>query len=129
MLVVGHTGARLSRERPGPGRAIIAPHPPPGGDRALEPLVGVEQRLRRAHAGLHAAAIGLDRDFDPIVPTLAERSGVLNLGVEGMMVMGAVAGFAVAFATGSLFLGALAAIAGGTMLALLFGLLKLMGAL
>jgi ABC-type uncharacterized transport system permease subunit len=42
-----------------------------------------------------------------------------------MMVMGAVAGFAVAFATGSLFLGALAAIAGGTMLALLFGLLTL----
>ena len=26
--------------------------------------------------------------------TVAERSGVLNLGVEGMMVMGAVAGFA-----------------------------------
>jgi len=24
MLVVGHTGARLSRERPGPGRAVIA---------------------------------------------------------------------------------------------------------
>ena len=32
---------------------------------------------------------------------VVERSGVLNLGVEGMMVMGAVAGFAVAFMTGS----------------------------
>ena len=32
---------------------------------------------------------------------VAERSGVLNLGVEGMMVMGAVAGFAAAITTGS----------------------------
>ena len=36
---------------------------------------------------------------------VVERSGVLNLGVEGMMVMGAVAGFAVAFMTGSTLLG------------------------
>ena len=56
---------------------------------------------------------------------VVERSGVLNLGVEGMMVMGAVSGFAVAFATGSLVLGTLAAIAGGMLLALLFGLLTL----
>ena len=32
---------------------------------------------------------------------VAERSGVLNLGVEGMMMVGAVVGFAVAFATGN----------------------------
>jgi len=32
---------------------------------------------------------------------VSERSGVLNLGVEGMMAMGAVAAFAVAFDTGS----------------------------
>ena len=32
---------------------------------------------------------------------VVERSGVLNLGVEGMMVMGAVTGFAVALTTGS----------------------------
>jgi len=56
---------------------------------------------------------------------VVERSGVLNLGVEGMMVMGAVAGFAVAFSTGSLLLGTLAAMAGGMLLALLFGLLTL----
>ena len=30
----------------------------------------------------------------------AERSGILNLGVEGMMMMGALAGFAVAYHTG-----------------------------
>ena len=56
---------------------------------------------------------------------VVERSGVLNLGVEGMMVMGAVTGFATAFATGSLLLGALAAIVGGMLLAFLFGVLTL----
>src|SRR3954465_10749500 len=56
---------------------------------------------------------------------VVERSGVLNLGVEGMMVVGAVAGFAVAFATGSLILGALAAIIAGMALSALFGLLTL----
>ena len=38
---------------------------------------------------------------------VVEKSGVLNLGVEGMMVMGAVAGFAVTVTTGSPFLGVL----------------------
>ena len=56
---------------------------------------------------------------------VVERSGVLNLGVEGMMVMGAVTGFVAAFATGSLLLGALAAIAGGMLLAFMFGVLTL----
>jgi len=56
---------------------------------------------------------------------VVERSGVLNLGVEGMMVIGAVTGFAVAFATGSPLLGTLAAMTGGILLALLFGLLTL----
>src|SRR4029079_6100665 len=56
---------------------------------------------------------------------VVERSGVLNLGVEGMMVVGAVTGFAVAFATGSLMLGTLAAMAGGMLLALLFWFLTL----
>ena len=39
---------------------------------------------------------------------VVERSGVLNLGVEGMMIMGAVAAFAVAYTTGNVWLGALA---------------------
>ena len=34
-----------------------------------------------------------------------EKSGVLNLGVEGMMLMGAVTGFGVTYATGSFALG------------------------
>lgn len=56
---------------------------------------------------------------------VAERSGVLNLGVEGMMVMGAVTGFAVAYTTGNAWLGMFAAILAGAALALLFAFLTL----
>ncbi len=56
---------------------------------------------------------------------VAERSGVLNLGVEGMMAVGAVCGFAVAYETGHPALGVLAAIVGGTVMAFLFGVVTL----
>ncbi|HQT66143.1 MAG: ABC transporter permease [Rhodospirillales bacterium 20-60-12] len=56
---------------------------------------------------------------------IAEKSGVLNLGVEGMMLMGAIAAFATAHATGSTSLGMLAAIGAGMMMALLFAFLTL----
>ncbi|MEY8827414.1 ABC transporter permease [Sedimentitalea sp. XS_ASV28] len=54
---------------------------------------------------------------------VAEKSGVLNLGVEGMMIVGAISGFAVAVETGSPFLGFVAAALGGAALSLLFVLL------
>lgn len=44
---------------------------------------------------------------------VAERSGVVNLGVEGMMALGAVTGFAVAFTTGDVWWGLAAAAAAG----------------
>lgn len=56
---------------------------------------------------------------------VVERSGVLNLGVEGMMIMGAVTGFAVAQLTGSPWLGVFAAIAVGAAFSLLFAFLTL----
>jgi simple sugar transport system permease protein len=56
---------------------------------------------------------------------VAERSGVLNLGVEGMMAIGAVCGFAAALETGSPAIGVLAAIAGGMIAAALFGVITL----
>ena len=56
---------------------------------------------------------------------VAERAGVLNLGVEGMMVIGALAAFAVLIKTGSLLAAILAASAAGVGLAALFGLLTL----
>ncbi|MFC6688581.1 ABC transporter permease [Jhaorihella thermophila] len=54
---------------------------------------------------------------------VVERAGVLNLGVEGMMIVGAITGFAISVETGSPWLGFLAAAAGGAVLALLFALL------
>lgn len=54
---------------------------------------------------------------------VVERAGVLNLGVEGMMITGAICGFAIAVNTGSPFVGFVAAAAGGAILALLFALL------
>ena len=54
---------------------------------------------------------------------VVERSGVLNLGIEGMMVMGAVCGFAAAHLTDSAWVGVLAATFAGIATSLLFGLL------
>ena len=48
---------------------------------------------------------------------LAERSGVLNLGVEGMMLAGAAVGYSVAHTTGSLALAFLASMAAAALLA------------
>ncbi|MEX0970992.1 MAG: ABC transporter permease [Paracoccaceae bacterium] len=54
---------------------------------------------------------------------VVEKSGVLNLGVEGMMIIGAIAGFALAVETENPYLGMLAAMGAGAVLALLFGIL------
>ena len=56
---------------------------------------------------------------------IVERSGVLNLGVEGMMVMGAVAGFGAGLLTGSPWIGLLAAIVVGALFSLLFAVMTL----
>ena len=56
---------------------------------------------------------------------VVEKAGVLNLGVEGMMLAGAIAGFATAEVTGLTSLGLLAAVGAGMALALLFGVLTL----
>ncbi|MFS2149589.1 ABC transporter permease [Rhizobium sp. Rhizsp42] len=56
---------------------------------------------------------------------VTERSGVLNLGVEGMMIMGAVAAFAGAQISGSPYIGLLAGIAMGAIFSLLFAFLTL----
>ncbi|MDH5531312.1 MAG: ABC transporter permease [Paracoccaceae bacterium] len=54
---------------------------------------------------------------------VVEKSGVLNLGVEGMMIMGAICGFATAVETGSPLLGFLGGAAGGAAISIIFVLL------
>ena len=56
---------------------------------------------------------------------VAERAGVLNLGVEGMMIMGAAVGFAAAYMSNSSLVGALAGIGAGAAMAALFALLTI----
>lgn len=51
---------------------------------------------------------------------ICERSGVLNLGQEGMMLMGAVAGFVATLTSGSLLVGVAAAILAGMAMSMLF---------
>lgn len=70
----------------------------------------------RAGASLVYATIG---------EIFTERSGILNLGVEGMMIMGAVAGFAAAFHTGSVWAGVLTAMLVGGLLALIHAFLTI----
>ncbi len=52
-----------------------------------------------------------------------ERAGVLNLGIEGTMILGALAGFLVVYFSGSLWLGVLAALITGALLGLLMAFL------
>jgi simple sugar transport system permease protein len=56
---------------------------------------------------------------------VCEKSGVLNLGQEGMMLMGAVIGFIVTLTTGSLALGFIAAIIAGIVMSMMFAAIAL----
>ena len=75
-----------------------------------------------AAAGVGAGTILL---FAAVGEIFAERAGVINLGVEGMMFMGAVSGFAIAVATGNPYIGLLAAMFAGGLLALLHGIVTI----
>jgi simple sugar transport system permease protein len=74
------------------------------------------------HAGLATGTILL---FAAIGEIYAERSGILNLGVEGMMLLGAMAGFSTSLATQNVWLGLLAAILAGGILSLAHGLVTI----
>ncbi len=80
---------------------------------AINPLVLIASLMVSATPIL-LAAIG---------ELVVEKSGVLNLGVEGMMIVGAICGFATAVETGSPLLGFIAAAAGSALLSLIFAVL------
>ncbi|MEI7987909.1 MAG: ABC transporter permease [Chloroflexota bacterium] len=75
--------------------------------------------------GLFAATLRVATPliFGMLGELFCERSGVLNLGIEGTMFLGSFVGFAVASQTGSLWLGLLAAILAGIISGLLMALL------
>ncbi len=72
------------------------------------------------------ATIGLGTPliFATIGEIITERAGILNLGVQGMMLIGAVAGFWATFTTGSLFLGVVTAVVAGAALSVIHAFLS-----
>ena len=61
--------------------------------------------------------------FAAIGELVVEKAGVLNLGVEGMMIVGAISGFAISVSTGNPVVGIIAGGIGGMLLSLIFGVL------
>ncbi len=76
----------------------------------MEALMELAAATLRVATPLALAGIG---------ETYAERAGVLNLGIEGIMLLGAFAGFYAADVTGSLWIGLCAAIVSGVLASLL----------
>jgi general nucleoside transport system permease protein len=79
-------------------------------------LVGLASATLIAATPLVLAALG---------GLMCERSGVVNIALEGIMLTSAFAGFAVAFTTHSLALGLLAAVVGGMLIAALHAVLSI----
>lgn len=83
--------------------------------------------MNEAIVGIILATLGAGTPlvFAALGELVTEKSGVLNLGVEGMMLVGAVCGFAVAANTGNLWLGIGVAMLAGALMSMLFGILTL----
>ena len=80
----------------------------------MEELASLIALTMNAGTPLLLAALGV---------VINERSGVVNLGTEGMMLVAAVVGFATTLLTGHYWLGFLAGTAAGVVMALLFAAL------
>src|SRR5450755_2274539 len=92
---------------------------------------GSSSRLERCPVGLlEAIILSVLAASTPLLiaatgELVTERAGVLNLGVEGMMIVGAACGFGGAWLTGSTILGALCGIVAGILLSLIFAMMTL----
>ena len=82
----------------------------------MEILIAIILTIITAATPLLYAALG---------ELITEKSGVLNLGVEGMMLVGAVCGFAAVHYSGSASVGVIAGAAAGALLSLMFAALVL----
>ena len=74
------------------------------------------------HAGIATGTVLL---FATIGEIFAERSGIMNLGLEGMMLIGAMAAFSVTVATGNGWLGIAAAMLAGGALSMMHGVVTI----
>ena len=84
---------------------------------SIELVIGILQIILIATTPLVFAGIG---------ELVTEKSGVLNLGVEGMMLVGAVTAFVTLVVTGSYFLAFLISILSGIIMSGLFAILVLL---
>lgn len=74
---------------------------------------------------LISAAAGTSLLYAALGEIFTERSGILNLGVEGTMLLSSLAAFAAVYYSGSLFLGVLTAMAVGLICSLIHGVLTI----
>jgi simple sugar transport system permease protein len=91
----------------------------------MDPLVMNEIFLQIFQIGFFTALIRIATPliFGTLGELFAERAGVLNLGIEGIMMLAAMTGFSATYFTGSLWLGVLAAVLTGMLAGFLMGIL------
>jgi len=70
-------------------------------------------------------AMGTSLTYATLGEVFTEKSGVLNLGLEGTMLMGALSGFAATYHTGSLLIGMLFAMFAGALFSLIHAFLTI----
>jgi general nucleoside transport system permease protein len=87
----------------------------------IDELLSLSVLIGIAHSGVRLATPYL---FAALGETFAQRSGVLNLGVDGIMLMGAFIAFYVVFNTGNPWLGVAAALGVGALMGLLMALVS-----
>jgi ABC-type uncharacterized transport system permease subunit len=83
----------------------------------LTAMMGILAGAIRIATPLLLAALG---------ESISERAGVLNVGIEGLMALGALSGFVVAYWTGNPWLGFLAALFVGALAGLMFGVMTVL---
>ena len=82
-------------------------------------LVAILGSIFSAGLALSGIRLAVPTALAAIGEAVSQRAGVLNLGLEGMMMVGAFAGFAASSSSGDALLGLIAGAAGGAALALL----------